>query len=100
MCGSVWGRGRAGWEAVEGVCASLAAWLPGTARCTWQIEWQLRGNAYGATPNPTHLQDAAELLQSIGWWEPHLQLNLLSAGVSERFTPELEVRGRAGRRAV
>ncbi|KAL4425691.1 hypothetical protein ABPG75_009707 [Micractinium tetrahymenae] len=41
----------------------------------------------GKTPSS---QDAAELLQSIGWWEPHLQLNLLSAGVTERFPPELE----------
>lgn len=37
-------------------------------------------------------QDAAELLQSIGWWPPHLQLGLVQAGVSDAFTPELEVR--------
>lgn len=37
------------------------------------------------------VQTAAELLQSIGWWPPHLQFNLLSAGISEHFAPELEV---------
>ena len=35
--------------------------------------------------------DAAALLQSIGWWEPHLQLNLLAAGISEQFDEALEV---------
>lgn len=40
---------------------------------------------------PPRLQDAAEVLQSVGWWPPHLQLNLLAAGISEHFPPELEV---------
>lgn len=43
------------------------------------------------TPLP-RAQDAAEVLQSVGWWPPHLQLNLVAAGISERFPPELEVR--------
>lgn len=46
-----------------------------------------------SAPRP---QDATELLQSVGWWPPHLQLNLVAAGISERFPPELEV----GRRLV
>ncbi|PRW58916.1 ribonuclease [Chlorella sorokiniana] len=41
----------------------------------------------GKTPST---QDAAEVLQSVGWWPPHLQLNLVAAGISERFPPELE----------
>lgn len=41
----------------------------------------------GKTPSG---QDATELLQSIGWWQPHLQLNLINSGVSEAFEPELE----------
>jgi hypothetical protein len=47
----------------------------------------------GKTPST---QDAAEVLQSVGWWPPHLQLNLVAAGISERFPPELEVRGLPG----
>lgn len=43
----------------------------------------------GKTPSP---QDAADLLQSIGWWHPHVQLNLIAAGVSEHFPDALEVR--------
>ena len=35
--------------------------------------------------------DAAALLQSIGWWQPHLQLNLLAAGISGQFDEALEV---------
>lgn len=39
-----------------------------------------------ALPRPT-------ALQSIGYWPPHLQLSLLSAGITETFQPELEVGG-------
>lgn len=45
----------------------------------------LRG--LGQPPSPP---DAAELLQSVGWWPPHVQLGLVQAGVSEHFPPELE----------
>lgn len=33
---------------------------------------------------------AAEILQGIGYWQPHLQLSLLTAGITEEFRPELE----------
>ncbi len=36
-------------------------------------------------------QAAAEVLQGIGYWPPHVQLNLLSNGITETFRPELEV---------
>lgn len=35
-------------------------------------------------------QGAAELLQAMGYWTPHAQLGLLSSGLTEEFTPELE----------
>ncbi len=37
-------------------------------------------------------QAAAEVLQRIGYWPPHVQLNLLTSGITETFRPELEVR--------
>ncbi|KAL4445906.1 hypothetical protein ABPG77_009105 [Micractinium sp. CCAP 211/92] len=53
-------------------------------------QYQLASRTLARLGKAPSTQDAAELLQSIGWWEPHLQLNLLAAGVSERFPPELE----------
>lgn len=53
-------------------------------------QYQLASGTLARLGKAPSSQDAAELLQSIGWWEPHLQLNLLSAGISEHFPPELE----------
>ncbi|EFN57481.1 hypothetical protein CHLNCDRAFT_143004 [Chlorella variabilis] len=41
----------------------------------------------GKTPSG---QDAAELLQSVGWWPPHLHLTLVTSGISEEFGAALE----------
>jgi hypothetical protein len=40
---------------------------------------------------PPSGQDAAELLQSVGWWPPHLHFNLLSANITALFSSQLEV---------
>ncbi|KAL4859933.1 putative ribonuclease [Chlorella vulgaris] len=39
---------------------------------------------------PPSGQDAAELLQSVGWWPPHLHFNLLSANITPLFSSQLE----------
>lgn len=34
---------------------------------------------------------AAEVLQGIGYWPAHVQLSLLTSGITEAFRPDLEV---------
>lgn len=48
--------------------------------------------AMGAERTP---QGATSLLQSVGYWPLHVQLSLLSSGLTERFTPELEAQAAA-----
>lgn len=41
----------------------------------------------GMPPSP---HAAADLLQAVGYWPPHVQVGLLAAGITETFAPELE----------